>query len=104
MESLKRTKRLFTPEQKMNILHSIDLAIKSGTSVTAAVENQGIVHSMYRKWKRQFEVGMKSSLRNGKPPVDQDKKRLERENAKLKEIIISQSKVISDLKKETNWG
>jgi hypothetical protein len=46
---------------------------------------------------------VKSSLRNGKSPADRDKRRLEREIEKLKEIVLAQSQMIADLKKETNW-
>ncbi|NDD93214.1 hypothetical protein EBZ37_14185, partial [bacterium] len=59
--------------------------------------------SNYAKWKRQLQVGVKSSLRNGKAPIDRDKRRLEREIEKLKEIVLAQSQMIADLKKETNW-
>ncbi len=69
----------------------------------AAVEKSGIAYSVYNKWKRQLSVGIKASLRNGKAPVDQERKRLERENERLKAIVVSQAQAIADLKKETNW-
>ena len=103
MEPAKRIKRYFTPEQKLNILELIDYDVKNGMSITGAVEKNGIVHSVYRQWKKKFIVGVKSSLRNGRPALDQDKRRLERENERLREVILSQSKQIADLKKETNW-
>ena len=103
MDQPKRTKRIFTSEQKFNILQSIEADIKTGMAKTQAVEKQGIVYSNYLSWKKQLAVGVKSSLRNGRPVVDKDKKRLERENEKLKQIILSQSEQIAALKKETNW-
>ena len=69
----------------------------------AAVEKAGIAYSVFNKWKRQLAVGIKSSLRNGKAPADKDKRRLERENERLKAIIVSQAQAIADLKKETKW-
>lgn len=103
MEAVKRAKRVFSPEQKLNILQKIEADIGNGLTTGAAIEKQGIAYSVYNKWKKQLAVGVKSSLRNGKAPVDKEKKRLERENEKLKAIILSQSQMITDLKKETNW-
>jgi transposase-like protein len=103
VEQKKKAKRVFSPEQKLNILQQIETSIKSGLSTMAAVEKHGIAYSVYSKWKRQLAVGVKSSLRNGKAPVDKEKKRLERENERLKAIVLSQAQAIADLKKETNW-
>jgi hypothetical protein len=36
-------------------------------------------------------------------PPDRDKRKLERENEKLKEVILVQSRMLADLKKETSW-
>jgi len=99
----RKPKRFFTPEQKFQFLQSIEADIKSGMKVTDAVEKQGIGYSNYRKWQRQLSVGVKSSLRNGKPPADRENRRLQREIEKLKEIVLAQSQMIADLKKETNW-
>jgi transposase-like protein len=103
MDQPRRTKRLFSPDQKMHIVQSIDADIKSGMSTGDAVAKQGVVYSNYRKWKMQLAVGVKSSLRNGKAPADKEKKRLERENERLKKVVLSQAQAIADLKKETNW-
>lgn len=99
----KRAKRFFTPEQKFNILQAIEADIKGGMKVGDALIKHNIPNANYSKWKRQLSVGVKASLRNGKAPADRDKRRLEREIEKLKEIVLSQSQVIADLKKETNW-
>lgn len=103
MATQRKAKRFFTPEQKFQILQAIESDVKAGMKVGDTLDKHGISNSNYSKWKRQLSVGVKSSLRNGKPPVDRDKRRLERENEKLKEIILSQAQVIADLKKETNW-
>ena len=103
MEQGRKAKRGFTPEQRYDILQMIDLDIKSGLSRAAALEKAGIGSSLYSQWKRKLAVGVKSSLRSGKPPVDREKKHLQKEIDKLKAIVLSQAQAIADLKKETNW-
>jgi len=103
MEEKKRVKRVFSPEQKADIVHQIETDLKGGMSVGKSLEKQGIVYSVYRQWKKQLSVGIQSSLRNGKPPVDKEKKMLERKIARLEALVLSQAQAIADLKKETNW-
>ena len=103
MNQGKKAKRVFTPDQKAGIVHQIETSIKDGMKATEAVEKQGIVYSIYLKWKKQLAVGINSSLRNGKAPVDKEKKRLERRIARLEAIVVSQAQALADLKKETNW-
>jgi transposase-like protein len=99
----KRAKRHFTPEQKFQILRDIEADINGGMKVGDALIKQNISYSNYAKWKRQLSVGVKSSLRNGKAPADRDKRRLEREIERLREVVLSQAQALADLKKETNW-
>lgn len=99
----KRAKRFFTPEQKFQILQLIEADIKNGMKVGDALTKHNIANSNYAKWKRQLSVGVKSSLRNGKAPADRDKRRLEREIERLREVVLSQAQALADLKKETNW-
>jgi len=54
---------------------------------------------MYNKWKRQLEVGIKSSLRNSKPPKDPYVKNLETENRHLKEMVLNLSHQLTEAKK-----
>lgn len=103
MNQEKKAKRYFTAEQKFNILQTIEADVKSGMTQEKAREKADIANSVYAKWRKQLAVGVKSSLRNGKPAVDKDKKKLEREIEKLKAIVLSQAQAIADLKKETNW-
>lgn len=103
MEQPKRVVKKFTPEQKFNIIQIVEKDLESGLTMAMALEKHGLAHSTYHGWKKKLLVGVKSSLRNGKPPADKDKKKLERENEKLKQIILSQSEEIAALKKETNW-
>ncbi len=103
MDRTRKPKKFYSPEQKLSILQTVDSETKAGMTITHALEKHGISYSNYHKWKKQLAVGVKSSLRNGKASVDKDKKRLEKENEKLKAIVLSQSQMIADLKKETNW-
>ena len=99
---MKRTKRSFTPEQKANIVNQIETDCKSGLTLNEAIKKHDIYVSLYSKWKLQLAVGIHSSLRNNKPPADIEKKKLARENEKLRQIVLSQSQAIADLKKEMN--
>lgn len=103
MEAAKKKKRTWTAEQKFNMLSAIEADIKSGLNQTQAIEKQSISYGNFSKWKKQLAVGVKSSLRAGRAPLDKNTKRLEREVEKLKEIIVAQSAQITHLKKETNW-
>jgi transposase-like protein len=99
---MKRAKRTYTPEQKVTILSQIESDIKSGSLVGKALEKADIAPSLYFKWKRQLEVGIQSSLRNNRPPVDLEKRQLTLEVKKLRAIVLSQSQSIAELKKEMN--
>lgn len=99
MEEEKKARRIFTPEQKYEILQDISTfrTIKEGLA------KYQLHHSVYRKWQRQLSVGIRASLRNSKPLKAPDVKKLETENRKLKEIVLNQSLIISELKKEMHW-
>ena len=94
----KKVRRIFTPEQKFEILKDIELC----KTIKEGLVKYSIQSSMYHKWKRQLEVGVRASLRNSRPLKSTDLKRLEAENRKLKEVVLNQALVISELKKEMN--
>lgn len=94
----KKARRVFTPEQKFEILKDIE----TFKTVKEGLEKYQLQYSVYRKWKRQLEVGVRASLRNSKPIKPADLKRLEAENRKLKEVVLNQSLIICELKKEMN--
>jgi len=91
-------RRNFTPQQKYEIIKDIERC----PTIREGLEKHRIASSMYYKWKRQVSVGINASLRNTKPMRSPDLKRLEEENKKLKEVILSQSLTIMSLKKEMN--
>ena len=99
---MKRVRRHFTPEQKADIVNQIDSLRKSGFKFSEAVSKLDINESTYIKWKKQLHVGIQSSLRNGKAPIDAEKKKLISDIKKLRLIVMSQSLAIAELKKEMN--
>ena len=94
----KKVRRLFSPEQKFEILKDIERC----QTVKEGLAKHGLAQSLYHKWKRQLAVGVRASLRNRRPLKPVDLKRLEAENRKLKEVVLNQALVISELKKEMN--
>lgn len=99
---MRRAKRTFTPEQKANMVNQIESDRRSGMTMSEAVSKQDISATLFIKWRRQLAVGIHSSLRNNKPPIDAAKRSLEREVKKLREVVLSQSRAIAELKKEMN--
>lgn len=95
-QEAKKVRRIFTAEQKFEILKDIERCktIKEGLS------KHQLAQSVYHQWKRQLEVGVRASLRNSRPWKSADLKRLEAENRKLKEVVLNQALLISELKKE----
>ena len=97
-QEAKKVRRIFTPEQKFEILKDIERC----QTIREGLAKHTIQSSMYHKWKRQLEVGVRASLRNGRPLKSSDLRRLEAENRKLKEALLNQALLISELKKEMN--
>ena len=92
----KKVRRYFNAEQRYQILRDIE---GCGT-VKEGLAKYDLQYSVYRRWKRQLEVGVRQSLRGGRPAKDPEQRRLTAENRRLKEIVLNQSAMISDLKKE----
>jgi transposase-like protein len=68
-----------TPEQIVNVLRQIEVAIANGKTNPAACREAGITEQTYYRWRKEYG-GLK---------VDQAKrlKELEQENAKLKRLV-----------------
>lgn len=94
----KKVRRIFTAEQKFEILKDIERC----KTIKEGLTKHQLADSLYYKWQRQLEVGIRASLRNGRPVKPNDVKRLEAENRKLKEIVLNQACIITELKKEMN--
>ena len=97
-QEARKVRRKFTAEQKFEILKDIE----RGRTIKEGLETHRLSDSLYRKWKRQLEVGVRASLRNGRPLKPADLRRLEAENRRLKEVVLNQALLISELKKEMN--
>jgi transposase-like protein len=95
-DGVKKVRRIFTAEQKFEILKDIERS----KTIKEGLTKQQLADSVYYKWKRQLEVGVRASLRNSRPLKSADLKRLEAENRKLKEALLNQALLISELKKE----
>src|SRR3972149_4899810 len=97
-QEAKTVRRIFTPDQKFEILKDIERC----KTIKEGLMKHQLGQSLYHKWKRQLEVGVRASLRNSRPLKPVDLKRLEAENRKLKEVVLNQALVITELKKEMN--
>jgi transposase-like protein len=97
-EEAKKVRRIFTPEQKFEILRDIERC----KTIKEGLAKHQLADSVYYKWRPQLEVGVRASLRNSRPIKSADLKRLEAENRKLKEALLNQALLISELKKEMN--
>jgi transposase-like protein len=96
LEGANKARRIFTPEQKFEILKDIERC----QTIKEGLAKHQLADSVYYKWKRQLEVGVRASLRNNRARKSADTKRLEAENRKLKEALLNQALLISELKKE----
>jgi len=73
----RRTKH--TPEQVVNLLRQIEVAIANGKTTPQACKEAGIVEQSYYRWRKEY----------GGLQVDQARrlKELEQENSKLKRLV-----------------
>src|SRR5439155_1249985 len=91
-QEVRKVRRIFTPEQKFEILKDIQRC----ATIKEGLAKHQLAQSLYQKWKRQLEVGVRASLRNRRPLKTADLKRLEAENRKLKEVVLNQALLISE--------
>ena len=62
-EGVSKVRRIFTPEQKFEILKDIERC----KTIKEGLAKHQLADSVYHKWKRQLEVGVRASLRNSRP-------------------------------------
>jgi len=76
--SMGRGKR-YQPEQVVNLLRQIEVAVANGKATEQACREAGIVEQTYYRWRKEY----------GGLQVDQARrlKELEQENAKLKRLV-----------------
>ena len=99
-EAVKKPRRIFTPRQKYEMLKEIE----QHPTLKEGLAKYDLNYSVYRRWKRQLEVGVNASLRNGRPVRSPEVRELEHENRKLKEALLNQSLLMAELKKEMGLG
>ena len=73
----------YQPEQVVNLLRQIEVAIANGKTTALASKEAGIVEQTYYRWRKEY----------GGLQVDQAKrlKELEQENSKLKRLVANLS-------------
>jgi putative transposase len=81
-----KQRRSFSVEQKLQIIQEAD---QHGTTQTLRKHN--ISHSVFLRWKNQFNQGGASSLQPHYQKVDPELRALQEENARLKKIIGNQA-------------
>src|SRR5581483_4779672 len=82
----------YQPEQVVNLLRQIEVAVANGKTTAVACKEAGIVEQTYFRWRKEY----------GGLQVDQAKrlKELEQENSKLKRLVAELSldkQVLEDL-------
>lgn len=89
----------YQPEQVVNLLRQIEVAVANGKSTDQACREAGIVEQTYYRWRKEY----------GGLQVDQAKrlKELEAENAKLKRLVANLSLeklVLKDIAEGNVWS
>jgi putative transposase len=72
-------RKIYKPEEIVNLLRQVEVAVANGNSTPQACKEAGIVEQTYYRWRREYG-GLK---------VDQARrlKELEQENSKLKRLV-----------------
>jgi transposase-like protein len=81
-----KTRRSFSVEQKLQIIQEADQI-----GVTQALRKHNLSHSVFLRWKNQFNQGGASSLKPQYSKLDPEIRALQEENARLKKIIGNQA-------------
>lgn len=84
--------KMYKPEEIVNLLRQIEVAVANGKATPQACHEAGIVEQTYYRWRKEYG-GLK---------VDQTRrlKELEQENSKLKRLVANLSldkQVLEDL-------
>ena len=81
-----KQRRSFSVEQKLQIIQEADQH-----GVTQTLRKHNLSHSVFLRWKRQFNEGGAKLLQGQYHKVDPQLRALEDENARLKKIIGNQA-------------
>lgn len=83
---MSKARRSFSVEQKLQIIQEADQ-----TGITQALRKHNLSHSVFLRWKRQFNQGGAVLLQPQYHKIDPELKALQDENARLKKIIGNQA-------------
>ena len=81
-----KPRRSFSVEQKLQIIQEADQQ-----GITPTLRKHNLSHSVFLRWKHQFDQGGSASLKPQYRKVDPELKALQEENARLKKIIGNQA-------------
>jgi transposase-like protein len=81
-----KQRRSFSVEQKLQIIQEADQ-----NGITQTLRKHNISHSVFLRWKNQFNQGGSSSLQPQYRKVDPEVRAILEENARLKKIIGNQA-------------
>ena len=89
--------RTFSSRYKLDILNRYESLNKQGKG--ALLRREGLYTSLISEWRKQRDKGALAALqqRRGRPPVDPRERelaRLQRENARLRERLAKQARVL----------
>jgi putative transposase len=83
---MSKKRRQFSVEQKLQIIQEADQE-----GITQTLRKHNLSHSIFLRWKNQFNSGGVGSLKPQYNKMDPELKALKEENARLKKIIGNQA-------------
>jgi transposase-like protein len=83
---MSRKRRQFSVEQKLQIIQEAD-----HEGITQTLRKHNLSHSVFLRWKNQFNGGGVGSLKARYKKIDPEIRALQEENARLKKIIGNQA-------------
>jgi putative transposase len=83
---MKKTRRQFSPEEKLSILQEADRL-----GITETSRKYNIAHSVLSYWRKKYLSKGKDGLKASYRQVDPQLRELEQENERLKRIIAKQA-------------
>jgi transposase-like protein len=83
---MSKSRRKFSVDHKLQIIQEAD-----HSGITQTLRKHNLSHSVFLRWKNQFNEGGVSLLKPQYQKVDPEVKALQEENARLKKIIGNQA-------------
>lgn len=83
---MSKSRRSFTVEQKLSIINESEQI-----GIVQTLRKHNLSHSVFLRWKNQFNTGGVSSLKSQYQKIDPEIRALQEENTRLKKIIGNQA-------------